>query len=73
MNRFFLKGARPVLWNLCIRKKYKKKIIGKHQFQYVFFIIFFGGDGEMKYVFDSFRPLASFQNKHLQNIFGYVL
>ena len=38
-----------------------------------FLLFFFWGDGEMKYVFDSFRPLASFQNKHLQNIFGYVL
>ena len=38
-----------------------------------FLLFFFWGNGEMKYVFDSFRPLASFQNKHLQNIFGYVL
>ena len=79
MKSFFLKGARLVLWNMCIRKKYKKKIIGKHQFQYVFIviiIIFFfwgGGDGEMKYVFDGFGPLVSFQNEHLQNVVGFVL
>ena len=38
-------------------------------------LLFFlgGGDGEMKYVFDGFGPLASFQNEHLQNVVGFVL
>ena len=69
MNSFFLKGARPVLWNQC---KYREKIIGKlNNINFNMEYIYFFCDWEMKYVFHSFGPLASFQD--VKSIYRVVL